>query len=37
MVEKEIQILSLDGTTLRDTGVRIGVKGGPAAIRFADK
>jgi DNA-binding beta-propeller fold protein YncE len=36
-VEKEIQILSLDGTTLRDTGVRIGVKGGPAAIRFADK
>jgi len=37
MVEKEIQILSLDGTTVRDTGVRIGVKGGPAAIRFADK
>jgi DNA-binding beta-propeller fold protein YncE len=37
MVEKEIQVLSLDGTTLRDTGVRIGVKGGPAAIRFADK
>ena len=37
MVEKEIQILSLDGTIVRDTGVRIGVKGGPAAIRFADK
>ena len=37
MVEKEIQILSLDGTTVRDTGVRIAVKGGPAAIRFADK
>lgn len=37
MVEKEIQVLSLDGTTLRDTGVRIGVKGGPAAIRSADK
>jgi DNA-binding beta-propeller fold protein YncE len=37
MVEKEIQVLSLDGTTLRDTGVRIGVKGGPAAIRSAEK
>jgi DNA-binding beta-propeller fold protein YncE len=37
MVEKEIQVLSLDGTTLRDTGVRIAVKGGPAAIRTADK
>ncbi|MGH7347321.1 MAG: YncE family protein, partial [Candidatus Rokuibacteriota bacterium] len=37
MVEKEIQILGLDGTTLRDTGVRIGVKGGPAAIRSADR
>jgi DNA-binding beta-propeller fold protein YncE len=37
MVEKEIQVLSLDGTTLRDTGVRLGVKGGPAAIRSADK
>ena len=37
MVEKDIQVLALDGTTLRDTGLRIGVKGGPAAIRFADK
>ena len=37
MVEKEIQVLSLDGTTLRDTGVRIAVKGGPAAIRIADR
>jgi DNA-binding beta-propeller fold protein YncE len=37
MVEKEIQVLSLDGTTLRDTGVRIGVKGGPAAIRSGEK
>jgi DNA-binding beta-propeller fold protein YncE len=37
MVEKDIQVLAVDGTTLRDTGLRIGVKGGPAAIRFADK
>jgi len=37
MVEKDIQVLALDGTTLKDTGPRIGVKGGPAAIRFADK
>jgi DNA-binding beta-propeller fold protein YncE len=37
MVEKEIQVLGLDGTTLKDTGVRIAVKGGPAAIRIADK
>jgi len=37
MVEKEIQVLALDGTILKDTGLRIGVKGGPAAIRFADK
>src|SRR5437870_3738408 len=37
MVEQEIQILSLDGTTVRDTGVRIAVKGGPAALRTADK
>ena len=37
MVEKAIQVLALDGTTLRDTGLRLAVKGGPAAIRFADK
>ena len=37
MVEKDIQVLSLDGTTLKDTGVRIAVKGGPAAIRIADR
>ena len=37
MVEKDIQVFSLDGGTLRDTGVRIAVKGGPAAIRTADK
>src|SRR2546422_6457165 len=37
MVEKELQVFSLDGSTLRDTGVRLAVKGGPAAIRTADK
>jgi len=37
MVEKDIQVFSLDGGTLRDTGVRLAVKGGPAAIRTADK
>ena len=37
MVEKDIQVLALDGTLLKDTGLRIAVKGGPAAIRFADK
>ena len=35
--EKDIQVFSLDGTTLKDTGVRIAVKGGPAALRTADK
>jgi hypothetical protein len=36
MVEKDIQVLSLDdGTTPK--GVRIAVKGGPAAIRIADR
>src|SRR5499426_4107517 len=37
MVEKDLQVFSLDGGTLKDTGVRIAVKGGPAAIRIADK
>jgi len=37
LVEKELQVFSLDGGTLKDTGVRIAVKGGPAAIRIADK
>jgi DNA-binding beta-propeller fold protein YncE len=37
MVEKDLQVFSLDGGTLRDTGVRIAVKGGPAAIRIADR
>jgi len=37
MVEKEIWIFAVDGTALRDTGQRIKVNGGPAAIRIADK
>jgi DNA-binding beta-propeller fold protein YncE len=37
MVEQDIQVFSLDGGTLRDTGVRIAVKGGPAALRTADQ
>jgi DNA-binding beta-propeller fold protein YncE len=37
MVEKEIQILKWDGTSLKDSGARIKVKGGPAGIRTADK
>jgi DNA-binding beta-propeller fold protein YncE len=37
MVEKDLQVFSLDGSTLKDTGVRIAVKGGPAAIRNADR
>jgi hypothetical protein len=37
MVEKEIQVFELTGATLRDTGHRTKVKGGPAAIRTAGK
>ena len=37
MVENEVQVLRLDGDTLSDTGQRIKVKGGPAAVRIADK
>lgn len=33
MVEKDVQVLTWDGSTLRDTGQRISVSGGPAAIR----
>lgn len=33
MVERNIQVLAWDGSTLRDTGQRISVSGGPAAIR----
>jgi DNA-binding beta-propeller fold protein YncE len=37
MVEKDIQVLQLSGNTLRDTGQRLKVKGGPAAVRTADR
>lgn len=37
MVEKEIQVFELTGNTLRDTGHRIKVKGGPAAIRTTER
>jgi DNA-binding beta-propeller fold protein YncE len=37
MVEKELQVLRLDGDRLTDSGQRIKVKGGPATIRTADK
>jgi DNA-binding beta-propeller fold protein YncE len=37
MVEKEYWVFSWDGTTLKDTGARVKVNGGPAAIRTADR
>jgi len=37
MVEKELQVFRLSGGSLSDTGLRVAVKGGPAAIRTADK
>jgi len=37
MVEKEIQVLRWDGSTLQDTGQRIKTNGGPAGIRTADR
>jgi DNA-binding beta-propeller fold protein YncE len=37
MVEKEIMILKVSGDKLEDTGQRLKVKGGPAAIRTAEK
>ncbi len=37
MVEKELQVLEWTGSALRDTGHRIKVKGGPAAVRTADR
>jgi DNA-binding beta-propeller fold protein YncE len=36
MADGEISVLSWDGTALKDTGARIKVKGGPAAIRTAE-
>jgi DNA-binding beta-propeller fold protein YncE len=37
MIEKDYWVFSWDGSTLRDTGQRVPVSGGPAAIRTADK
>ena len=37
MVEKDLWLFDWNGTALRDTGVRISVRGGPAAIRTAEK
>lgn len=36
MVEKDIQIFSFDGVTLKDTGTRIKLPGGGAAIRTSE-
>ena len=36
MVEKEIQVFSWGGSTLREVG-RLKVSGGPAAVRTAEK
>jgi hypothetical protein len=35
MVERDIQVFRWDGTTLRDTGQRLKMNGGPAALRTA--
>lgn len=37
MVEKNFHVFRVEGDTLKDTGHRIPVNGGPAAIRIADK
>ena len=37
MVEKDYWVFSWDGTTLKDTGGRVKMNGGPAAIRTAEK
>lgn len=37
MVEKDVQVLEWTGTSLRDTGHRVTVKGGSAALRTAEK
>ena len=37
MVEREIQVLRWDGSTLADTGQRIKTNGGPSAIRIAPR
>ena len=37
MVEKDLWVFEWNGTTLRDTGQRIRVGGGSAAVRTAEK
>jgi len=37
MVEKDFWVFSWDGSTLKDTGHRVKVNGGPVGIRIADK
>jgi hypothetical protein len=37
MVEKDLWVFDWNGSTLRDTGQRIKVNGGSAALRTAEK
>ncbi|MGH7303343.1 MAG: YncE family protein [Candidatus Rokuibacteriota bacterium] len=37
MIEKDYWVFQWDGSTLKDTGQRVKMNGGPAAIRTADK
>ena len=37
MVEKDLQVFDWNGTTLKDSGHRIKLNGGSAAVRIADK
>ncbi len=37
MIEKDYWVFQWDGTALRDTGQRVKMNGGPAAIRTAEK
>lgn len=37
MVEKDFWVFQWDGSTLKDTGQRVKVNGGPAAVRAAEK
>jgi DNA-binding beta-propeller fold protein YncE len=37
MVEKDFWVFEWDGSTLKDTGQRVKVNGGPAAVRAAEK
>jgi hypothetical protein len=37
MIEKDYWVFQWDGSTLKDTGQRVKVNGGPAAIRTVEK